>query len=240
MSRELASQPTPYTLMWVPDSANLIVRMVLEELGAAYSSMKVDGPDAAHRNQAFLALNPQGLVPVLVDPQQDEPLFETAAIVLHLTQRHGTLQPADARAHGRYLKWLFFLSNTLHADLRGLFYSARYVADAVAIPALREALRKRVAGHFALLDAEMARHGSPWLLGEAVSACDIYLAVCARWAQLYPRGDALAAGAILNLPRVRIVLEALEGRPAIQRACAMEGIHGRFFTAPAVPVPAAA
>ncbi|MBK6386044.1 MAG: glutathione S-transferase family protein [Rhodoferax sp.] len=236
MSQTPLTHDTPYTLFYVPDSANLVVRIALEELGVSFAALLVEGSGATNRSAAFLALNPQGLVPVLIDPQQDEPLFETAAILLHLGERHNVLQPVDARSRGRYLKWLFFLSNTLHADLRGLFYSDRYVSDAGAIPALRQGLRARVTKHFALLDAEMALHGGPWLLGETLTSCDIYLAVCARWAQLYPRGDGLAPEAILNLSHVRRLLETLEQRPSVLRACEQEGISGRAFTAPQYPL----
>ena len=227
---------TPYTLFFVPDSANLVIRFALEEIGAPYEAVLVEGSGAARRSAAFLALNPQGLVPVLVDPQQDEPLFETAAILLHLADRHGALLPPDTRARGRCLKWLFFLSNTLHADLRGLFYSDRYVADPAAVPTLRQGLRARVTRHFALLDAEIARHGGPWLLGDTLTVCDLYLAVCARWAQLYPRGDGLAYEVFADLPHVSHLLETLEQRPSAQRACEEEGIAGPAFTAPQYPV----
>ncbi|HOZ63704.1 MAG TPA: glutathione S-transferase family protein [Burkholderiaceae bacterium] len=236
MSQTPLTQSTPYTLFYVPDSANLVVRIALEELGASFAALLVEGAGAASRDAAFLALNPQGLVPVLVDSHQDEPLFETAAILLHLSEQHKALQPAYARSRGRYLKWLFFLSNTLHADLRGLFYSDRYVADVAAIPALRRGLGARVVRHFTLLDAEMARHGGPWLLGETLTTCDIYLAVCARWAQLYPRGDGLASDVFANLPHVHHMLKTLEQRPAVLRACEQEGIAGRAFTVPQYPL----
>jgi glutathione S-transferase len=90
--------------------------------------------------------------------------------------------------------------------------------------------------HFTLLDAEMARHGGPWLLGETLTTCDIYLAVCARWAQLYPRGDGLAYDVFANLPHVHHMLKTMEQRPAVLRACEQEGIAGRAFTVPQYPV----
>lgn len=80
-----------YTLFYSPDSANIIVRMALEEIGADYEALVVDRRANAQRSPAFLKFNPQGLLPVLVDPGQDEPLFETAAILLHLADQHSTL-----------------------------------------------------------------------------------------------------------------------------------------------------
>ncbi len=60
--------------------------MLLEELDLSYGEIIVDRSRGGQRDPAFLALNPQGLLPVLIDPDQAEPLFETAAILLHLTR----------------------------------------------------------------------------------------------------------------------------------------------------------
>jgi glutathione S-transferase len=84
------------TLYWSPDSANVVVRTVLEELGVAYQDVLVDRAGGVHSSAAYRAMNPQGLLPVLVVPDQDEPLFETAAILLWLAERHSALQPPAA------------------------------------------------------------------------------------------------------------------------------------------------
>ncbi len=226
-----------YTLYYSPDSANIIVRTVLEELAQPYGDVLVDRAGAVPSSAAFRAMNPQGLLPVLVTAEQDEPLFETAAILLYLAERHGALMPHDPRARGRALKWLFFLSNTLHADLRVRFYSPRYVADPAAIPTLRLAMRQRVLDHFALLDAEIARHGGPWLLGPECSICDIYLAWCARWAQLYPVGEGVPGSSLAQLHHLTVLLRAMQERPAVVRACMREEITGTAFTDPVLPTP---
>ena len=177
-------------------------------------------------------------MPVLIDPAQNAPLFETAAILLHLADRHGALQPADPAARGSFLKWLFYLSNTPHAELRGLFYTQRYVPSADAIPVLREGLRARVAAHFRFLDQEMAQHGGPWLLGSELSVCDLYLACLARWAVLYPAGEALAPADVAGLPHLGRMLRLLEQRAAVQRALQKEGLAAPgepAFSAPLVP-----
>jgi glutathione S-transferase len=228
-----------YTLHYSPDSANLVIRMALLEMTLPFEAVLVDRRLDEQRSGRFLALNPQGLLPVLIDPSQDQPLFETAAILLHLSERNNALAPTDVAQRGRFLKWLFYLSNTLHADLRGLFYGERYLSDPAALPALRGGLHARVAQHFALLNDEIARHGGPWLLGHELTVCDLYLGVCARWVQLYPRGDTLAPGVLAGLPQLNALLHALQDRPALQQACAQEGIGGAFLTAPQYPEQAA-
>jgi len=227
-----------YTLFYSPDSANIVVRMVLEELAVPYEALEVNSTHGGQRSPEFLRFNPQGLLPVLVDPAQDEPLFETAAILLHLADTHQALQPPPA-GRGRLLKWLFFLSNTLHADLRALFYSPRYVATEDAIAPLRTALNRRVTEHCALLEAEMVRHQGPYVLGAHIGVCDFYLAACIRWAQLYPHGDALPAAQLAQYPRLMAMLRALEQRPSVQKAYALEGMDGLVFTAPNYPRDAA-
>lgn len=224
----------PYTLFYAPDSANIVVRMVLEELALPYEAIEVNRMQGGQRSAAFLRFNPQGLLPVLVDPAQDEPLFETAAILLHLADCHPALHVPPA-ARGRLLKWLFFLSNTLHADLRALFYSPRYVATDSAIAPLRTAMHRRVSEHCALLEAEIARHQEPYLLGTHAGVCDFYLAACLRWAQLYPHGDVMSSAELAQYPRVMALLRALEQRPAVQKAYALEGMDGMVFTAPNYP-----
>lgn len=222
-------------LYWSPDSANLIVRMVLHELGVPYESVLVDRVAKQLRQEDFLALNPQGLLPVLVAAGQDEPLFETAAIILFLAEREGGLLPTAPAARGRLLKWLFFLSNTLHADLKIQFYAERYVIDRDSLPAMRSALRARIDDHLLLLDRVIAGGGGPWLLGETLTILDPYLAALVRWAQLYPPGESLPATSIEPMAALFRLATELALRPAIQAACTAEGIAGSLFLAPSLP-----
>lgn len=224
-------------LYWAPDNANLVVRMALHELGLAYEAVLVDRAAGALRRQDYLELNPQGLLPVLVTADQDAPLFETAAMLLYLVEREGGLAPEEPRARGQLLKWLFFLSNTLHADLRILFYAERYLAEPAGVPALRAGVRRRIDQHLVLVDRAIAAAGGPWLLGETLSVLDLYLAALVRWAQLYPLGQALPPDSIRPLGAVVRLVETLAERPPIVAACAKEGIEGSLFLDPTLPRP---
>ncbi|WP_269583321.1 glutathione S-transferase family protein [Roseibium sp. Sym1] len=221
---------TRYRLHGSPDSANLVVRMVLEELGAAYDYVPVDRAAAQQKSRAYLDLNPQGLIPVLEVPGQDAPLFETGAILLFLCDRYGALAPeATSPARGRYLKWLFFLSNTLHSDLRISFKVERYLPDETRQQLFADTLLGRIAAAFRHLEAELDASGGPFLLGRELTCVDIYLAACARWTQIYGnkgRWDLAAT------PLLRGVCERLEERAALRRACEREGIEGLPFTEP--------
>jgi glutathione S-transferase len=231
----------PLRLWWSPDSANLVVRIALHEFGLPYEARLVDRAAGGLRDPAFLALNPQGLLPVLEEGGRI--WFETAAILIRLTEIAGRLGPEgppadDPQARAGALRWLLFLSNTLHADLRIQFYAPRWVTDEAAVPALRAGVRRRILAHLALIDAELARAGG-WLAGAGPTVADLYLGVLARWARIHPPGLGVDGAAIDALPRLSALLGALETRPALRAACAAEGIvEPRPLAAPVVPTPA--
>ena len=224
-----------YRLYWSPDSANLVVRMVLERGGLAYRDERVDRAGGGLDEPAFRRLNPQGLLPVLVDERAGVALFETGAILLALAERSQAERLAEPTARSALLAWLFFLSNTLHAELRLCFYTERYAAAPQQARRLRAALRPRLRGHLSLLEAQ-AEHGQgPWLLPEGESVLDPYLACLVRWLQLYPIDDPCRDLPWRRLPRLVALLEHLAAQPAIRRAARREGIAGRLFVAPDYP-----
>jgi glutathione S-transferase len=222
-------------LHWSPDSANLVIRIALEELGLSFEAVRINRGAGELKQPAYLRLNPQGLLPVLEDG--DVVLFETGAILLHLADRTGRLGPdgpgaIEPKARAAFLKWLFYISNTVHADLRAAFYSPRYVSDEAAIPALRSGLAARLRQHMALIDSELEATG--WLIADTPTLVDFYLGNCLRWPQLYPRGTPLIAGHEIPA-RLRTLLRSIECRPAVRKAFADEYISGRPLTAPTFP-----
>ena len=225
-----------YLLYYSPDSANLVVRAALEVSAVPYATELVDRSIGQQRSPAYLKLNPQGLIPVLV--HGEAVIFETAAILLYLVDRHPVLGPSMG-ASGRpdLYRWLFFLSNTLHADLRVMFYPRRYLSRDSAVPILRDGVRSRLLAHFALLDDHMAQHRSGCLLGCGFSVCDLYLAVCCRWAMAYPVGAGIAVEPLRALTHLWALLEHLERHPAMAAACRTEWIEPPFLTAPRSPKP---
>jgi glutathione S-transferase len=90
-----------YQLYYFPGNANLIPHMLLEEIGAPYELVPVDRANNAQKSPAYLKLNPTGRIPVLIDG--DLVLFETAAICLHLADRHpeSGSRPRWARPNAR-------------------------------------------------------------------------------------------------------------------------------------------
>jgi glutathione S-transferase len=219
-----------YTLHYAPDNASLIIRLVLDGAGIPYRTALVDRSRRAQDGAAYRALNPTGLIPTLETPQG--PISETAAILLWLTDTHH-LGPA----HGHpdrliFLKWLFFLSNSAHADLRQIFYPHQY-APTDAHAGHREITAARMLRHFALLDAAATQH--PRLFA-AASPLGVYTITLTRWAALYPeRGpkwfDLTVFPALEALARAQ---EARVETPVVARA---EGLGPHPFTRPEQPNP---
>ncbi len=230
----MATQRRPYRLYYSPDSASIVPRILLAELGAPCEAILVDRARNEQQSPEYRRLNPQGLLPVLIDG--NSVVFETGAIVQYLCDLHGRLAPGvDSGARGDFCKWLFYLSNTLHADLRILFYTHRYTVDVDSVPALRRGMRQRIGEHFGLLDRVLQASETGWLLDWGLSACDFYLAVCARWAVLYPPGEALTSPVPMDFPGVARVLERLQERPAVLAAYRTERIPPPVFTHPQRP-----
>ena len=226
-------------LFYAPDNASLIIRIILEELGIDYISELVDRSKKEQTSAEYLSLNPKGLIPVCII--DGAAVFETAAIALTLAEnaarlgaRHELKLVPDIGdpCRAQFLKWLFFISNTLHPDLRQMFYADQFVGpDAGDQNAFRARVRERLHDTFTIIDHQYQVRDEDYLFGQAPSIIDIYLALCLRWAQIYPvsaRGKMTSS----NYPAVRKMLEKLQGRDAVVAACEKDGITGQFFSQP--------
>ncbi|MEM9550067.1 MAG: glutathione S-transferase family protein [Pseudomonadota bacterium] len=224
-----------YRLHYAPDNASLIVRLVLDELGLAYETVLVDRRTRAQKSPAFLALNPSGRIPVL--ETGDGPIFETAAILLWLADRHGRMAPAlDNADRAAFLKWLFFVSNTFHAEMRLLFYPETYVgADSSAQIGLRTQVKETLADRLGSLESLAATHPA-WFGADEPSVFDYYICACLRWLGIYPMEETgwFNLGLYPNLGELAVRTET---RAAVRRAIEVEGLGPAPFTAPQRPTP---
>lgn len=223
----------PLTLHFAPDNASLCVRLALEECGIAYQTTLVDRRKQGQRSAAYLALNPHGLIPVLVTPQGA--LFETAAILLWLSEQpQGRALMPDGTARHEALSWLFWLSNSLHPALRMMFYPGQHIAASGA-----EALRARTCARLTeMLDRlETAAADRPvWLRGDQATALTCYVCPMLRWMALYP-ADATDWFDLARWPNLNSLTQAIERRDASLRAAAAEGLGTTSFSQPNLPNP---
>jgi glutathione S-transferase len=218
-------------LHYAPDNASLIVRLALEVAGASFRTVRVERP-AALDSAAYRALNPAGRIPALETP--DGAMFETAAILLWLAERHpdAGLAPLPGQpGRAAFLSWLFFLSNTPHADLRHLFYPDRH-ASPEGQAGHRALTIARMKDHFRIVDR--AARDRPALFA-LPSALTLYACTLVRWAVLYPAGqDPWCEPAAY--PALYALSKALDMHPAAVKAAQDEGLGPNPFS---VPIPLA-
>ncbi|GAA5179910.1 glutathione S-transferase family protein [Niveibacterium umoris] len=205
-------------LHYYPSNASLAPHMLLEEIGAEYALRLVDRAHDAHKSPEYLKLNPNGLIPVLVDG--DLVLFESAAICLHLADTHpasALVPPVGSAERAHFYKWLCWLTNTLQPALIAYFYPQRWAESDDAVAQVKAHAEQRIGAMLDLLDAEFARHGGDWLLGDRLSAVDFFALMLCRWT----RGFARPAR---SLPHLGPYLARMLARPAVVRAFEQEAL----------------
>jgi glutathione S-transferase len=196
----------------------------------AFELRLVDRTRAAHKSAEYLALNPNGLIPVLVDGTSGGAggaplvLYETAAICLHLADTHpaAALLPALAtreRAHA--YKWIAWCTSTLQAAINHYFYPERWAGDDAGAAVVKALAETKTGALLDQIDAELARHGGPWFLGDRFSIVDPYAFVLCRWTRGFSRSAR-------SLPHVKPWLDRMLARPAVQRAFASEKLTAPF------------
>ncbi|SMH56554.1 glutathione S-transferase family protein [Azospirillum agricola] len=209
------------TLYAMPSTAAMAPHILLREIGAPFDLVLLDRDKAEHKRADYLALNPHGRVPTLVDG--DLVLYEAAAICLHLADAHPEARLAPAVGtpeRAAFYKWLVYLTNSVQADMLLYFYPERYVEGADAQAAFRRVAEARLNDQFDGLDR--ALDGREWMLDGGYSAVDPYLFMLCRWTRFMRR----PARSLPNLgPYLARVLE----RPAVKAVFAAEGLAAPYF-----------
>ncbi|MGH8803344.1 MAG: glutathione S-transferase family protein [Polaromonas sp.] len=207
-------------LHYYPSTAAMAPHVLLEEIGVPFELVLVDRAQDVHKTQQYLKLNPNGLIPVLTEG--DLVLYESAAICLYLCDSHpeAGLAPAlgtPERAH--FYKWLIWLTNTLQATLIIYFYPERWMnaSNPAGAAELRTHAEARVRVLLDQLDRELARHGGPWLLGDAYTALDAYAMMLCRWTRNFGKPAR-------TRPQLGPYLQRVLARPAVVKAFASEGL----------------
>jgi glutathione S-transferase len=213
------------TLYYYPSNASFAPHVLLHELGLPFTLALVDRAVDAQRSPQYLKLNPNGLIPVLVDG--DIVLHETAAICMHLCDRQSALAPRLASAErAQYTQWLFWMSNTLQAMLIHYFYPDRFV-DAGNVDGAAQVKRQaeaRIAPMLRQIDDQLAAHGGAWLLGADYCGADPLAFMLCRWT----RGFANSRPA-RDYTHIGPYLKRAFDRPAVQKAVTTEGLTAPFY-----------
>jgi glutathione S-transferase len=212
-------------LYYAPSTASLIPHLLLREMGIPFELVLVDRAVKAQKSPEFIALNPNGLVPVLKDGELV--IYETAAICLYLcdTYGHDGLVPAIGTAErASFYKWLIWLTNTMQSTLMAYFNPGRWVAEGNEEGAAQVKTRaqEKVYGMLDQLDAELQSHGGDWFMGNTFTALDIYVFIMCRWTRGFSSRPAR------EYPHLAPYLQRMLARPATQSAFAAEKLSEPF------------
>lgn len=184
------------------------VAIFLEEAELPYQMLLVDITKGAQHEPGFLALNPNGRIPALVDRRLDPPLpiFESCAILLHLAESVRRFVPADPHGRGAVLQWLVWQAAGLGPMAGQLSHFVNYA------PADNDYSRKRYAREFdrllGVMNDQLSR--SEYLAG-AYSIADM---ACFPWVLTYRALQASLDGK----PHLKRWFDMMKTRPAVRRA----------------------
>jgi len=160
----------------------------------------------------FLALNPAGSVPVVVDG--DFVLTQNAAIMGYIADTYpqaGLTGDGSPKQRAEATRWLSFVNSDLHPAFKPLFGPGAFIEDDAQYDALRAAARKRLRGLFERADAQLADR--PWLAGFR-SFADPYFYITLRWAA----GAKIDLSGLDNIAAFKQRMDADAGVQAVLKA----------------------
>jgi len=186
------------------------VSIALEELGLPYSLRVLDLSANEQKEPWFLALNPNGRIPAIVDHDEgDFAVFESGAILIYLAEKTGRLMPQDAKGRSRVLQWLMFQMGGIGPMMGQANVFFRYFPEKIQ-PAI-DRYQGEVKRLFRVLDGQLARN--EYLAG------DYSIADIANWA--WVRTHNWSGVAIDELPNLARWRDQIRARPAVQRGIEM-------------------
>ncbi|HET9113066.1 MAG TPA: glutathione S-transferase N-terminal domain-containing protein [Burkholderiales bacterium] len=186
------------------------VSIALEELELAYELHVLDLSRLEQKRPEFLAINPNGRIPAIIDRDADDfPVFESGAILVYLAEKTGKLMPDDAKGRSRVMQWLMFQMGGIGPMMgqANVFY--RYFPEKIQ-PAI-DRYQGECARLFRVLDGHLQDH--EYLAG------DYSIADIANWA--WVRTHRWSGVPVAGLPHLQRWLAAIHARPAVQRGILM-------------------
>ena len=202
-------------LYYHPSPNPLKIALYLEETGMPYELVPIDTRKGEQHSAAFRAINPNAKTPALVDG--DVKVFDSTAILLYLAQKSGQFLPPDTPgARAQMLSWLMFVATGIGPYCGQAVHFKYFAPDPKEYAVNRYTFEAE--RHWKLVDDQLA--GKSWMVGDSYTLVD--MAVWG-WARMIPRF--LGAGGLASLPNVKRHLDAINARPAAQRA---EALKDRF------------
>jgi GSH-dependent disulfide-bond oxidoreductase len=179
--------------------------ITLEELGIPYTLHAVDLPAGEQHKPEFLARNPNGRIPLIVDRENDITVFESGALMLYLADKTGRLIPQDFAGRWCAIQWLMFQMGGIGPMQGQAVVFERYFKTDV--PAARERYKNETRRLYEVLNTRLAE--VEYLAG------DYGIADIANWS--WVKTHRWARIPVDGLDHLQRWIDAIAARPAVQR-----------------------
>jgi len=177
--------------------------VALEELGLPYVVRPINLSALEQKTPAFLAINPNGRVPALVD--DGFAVFESGAILMYLAEKTGRLMPTDPQGRSRVVQWLMFQMGGVGPMMGQANVFFRYWPE--KLQPVIDRYQGETRRLFGVLEGQLAQH--EYLAG------DYSIADIAHWC--WVRSHAWSGVDIEPFPNLKRWVDAIAARPAAQR-----------------------
>lgn len=194
-----------------PSPNPLKVALLLEELETPFELSSVDTFKGEQHTPAYRKINPNGKVPAIVD--DGVTVFDSHAILLHLSAKHGKFVPSAASQRAAMLSWLQFVATGLSPFSGQAVHFLHHAPE--PLPYARNRYLKEVERHYRILDEHLAT--SKYLAGDTYSIADIAL-----WGWANFAGYILGEKGLTDYPHVKRLVDEISARPAAVRALALK------------------
>ncbi len=182
------------------------VSIALEEMGLAYDVHPVPLRSGAQKTPAFLAINPNGRIPAIVDRDADDfAVFESGAILIYLAEKTGRFLPSETKSRSAVLQWLMWQMGGLGPMHGQANVFNRYFPE--RLPSVIKRYQDETRRLFGVMDKRLA--DTPFLAGD-YSIADM---ACFPWVA---QRD-WAGVAIDDLPNLVQWTKVVGARPAVAR-----------------------
>jgi len=162
-------------------SGGFATEAALATAGVSFELKLLDSSPGTPLPESFREVNPWRQVPTLITPD-GAVITETAATLIHISLAHpgaGVGPAQGTAAYTQLLRWTSFLGANVYEAIRGRAYPERYTTAPEGLAAVREAAIARMDDAFTLLESVLKT--DRFLLGNAMSVADIFLAMLFAW-----------------------------------------------------------
>lgn len=185
--------------------------IMLEEVGLPYEVQVVDIENGEQALPAFLELNPNGKIPVIVDPDRARTVVESGAILHYIAERSGKLLPVSEQERTDTLTWTLFQAAHVGPTLGQLWHFTVFAPEPV--PAAVKRFTKEAERVLRVLDTRLADHAH--LAGDIYGIADVM-----TWPWIRAAAETLSLD-IESKPHLARWFAAVGKRPAVQRGMAV-------------------